>query len=45
MRIPLADAKRAAKYHGASVTDFVVATVSGALHDSWPPVAKRYLVT
>jgi len=31
MRIPLADAKRAAKYHGASVTDFVVATVSGAL--------------
>jgi len=27
----LADAKRAAKYHGASVTDFVVATVSGAL--------------
>jgi WS/DGAT/MGAT family acyltransferase len=31
MRIPLADAKRAAKHHGASVTDFVMATTSGAL--------------
>lgn len=31
MRVPLADAKRAAKYHGASVTDFVTATTSGAL--------------
>jgi diacylglycerol O-acyltransferase / wax synthase len=30
-RVPLADAKRAAKYHGASVTDFVMATTSGAL--------------
>jgi WS/DGAT/MGAT family acyltransferase len=30
-RIPLADAKRAAKSHGASVTDFVMATTSGAL--------------
>jgi WS/DGAT/MGAT family acyltransferase len=30
-RVPLADAKRAAKYHGASVTDFVTATTSGAL--------------
>ncbi len=27
----LADAKRAAKYHGASVTDFVMASTSGAL--------------
>jgi WS/DGAT/MGAT family acyltransferase len=31
MRVPLADAKRAAKYHGASVTDFVMAITSGAL--------------
>lgn len=31
MRVPLADAKRAAKSHGASVTDFVTATTSGAL--------------
>jgi len=31
MRVPLTDAKRAAKYHGASITDFVVATTSGAL--------------
>jgi len=31
MRVPLADAKRAAKRHGASVTDFVMATTSGAL--------------
>jgi hypothetical protein len=31
LRIPLADAKRAAKYHGVSVTDFVTATTSGAL--------------
>jgi diacylglycerol O-acyltransferase / wax synthase len=30
-RVPLADAKWAAKHHGASVTDFVVATTSGAL--------------
>ncbi len=30
-RVPLADAKRAAKGHGASVTDFVMATTSGAL--------------
>jgi diacylglycerol O-acyltransferase len=30
-RVPLADAKRAAKHHGASVTDFVIATTSGAL--------------
>jgi len=30
-RVSLADAKRAAKYHGASVTDFVLATTSGAL--------------
>jgi hypothetical protein len=28
---PLADAKRTAKSHGASVTDFVMATASGAL--------------
>ncbi|MEO9180714.1 MAG: wax ester/triacylglycerol synthase family O-acyltransferase [Acidimicrobiales bacterium] len=31
MSVPLADAKRAAKGHGASVTDFVMATTSGAL--------------
>jgi hypothetical protein len=31
MRVSLADAKRAAKCHGASVTDFVTATTSGAL--------------
>jgi WS/DGAT/MGAT family acyltransferase len=31
MRVPLADAKRTAKHHGASVTDFVMATTSGAL--------------
>jgi WS/DGAT/MGAT family acyltransferase len=31
MRVPLADAKRAARHHGASVTDFVMATASGAL--------------
>jgi len=31
MRVPLADAKRASKHHGASVTDFVMATTSGAL--------------
>ncbi len=30
-RISLADAKRTAKRHGASVTDFVMATTSGAL--------------
>jgi WS/DGAT/MGAT family acyltransferase len=30
-RVPLADAKRAAKSRGASVTDFVMATTSGAL--------------
>jgi diacylglycerol O-acyltransferase len=30
-RVPLADAKRAAKHHGASITDFVMATTSGAL--------------
>lgn len=30
-RIPLADAKRAAKGHGATVTDFVMTTTSGAL--------------
>lgn len=30
-RVPLADAKLAAKRHGASVTDFVMATTSGAL--------------
>jgi diacylglycerol O-acyltransferase / wax synthase len=30
-RVSLVDAKRAAKYHGASVTDFVMATTSGAL--------------
>jgi WS/DGAT/MGAT family acyltransferase len=30
-RVSLADAKRAAKSHGASVTDFVMATTSGAL--------------
>ena len=30
-RVPLADAKRAAKAHGATVTDFVMATTSGAL--------------
>jgi WS/DGAT/MGAT family acyltransferase len=30
-RVPLADAKRAAKHHGASITDFVIATTSGAL--------------
>lgn len=30
-RVPLADAKRVAKHHGASVTDFVMATTSGAL--------------
>lgn len=31
LRVPLADAKRAAKSHGASVTDFVMATTGGAL--------------
>jgi WS/DGAT/MGAT family acyltransferase len=31
MRIPLADAKRTAKHYGASVTDFVMATTSGAV--------------
>ncbi len=31
MRVPLTDAKRAAKHHGASVTDYVMATTSGAL--------------
>jgi WS/DGAT/MGAT family acyltransferase len=30
-RVSLADAKRSAKHHGASVTDFVMATTSGAL--------------
>jgi WS/DGAT/MGAT family acyltransferase len=30
-RVPLTDAKRAAKSHGASVTDFVMASTSGAL--------------
>jgi diacylglycerol O-acyltransferase / wax synthase len=30
-RVPLADAKRTAKSHGASVTDFVMATTGGAL--------------
>jgi WS/DGAT/MGAT family acyltransferase len=30
-RVSLVDAKRAAKHHGASVTDFVMATTSGAL--------------
>jgi diacylglycerol O-acyltransferase len=30
-RVPLADAKRAAKAHGASVTDFVTSVTSGAL--------------
>jgi diacylglycerol O-acyltransferase / wax synthase len=30
-RVPLADAKRAAKAHGATVTDFVMASTSGAL--------------
>jgi diacylglycerol O-acyltransferase / wax synthase len=31
LRVPLADVKRAAKSRGASVTDFVMATASGAL--------------
>jgi WS/DGAT/MGAT family acyltransferase len=31
LRVPLVDAKRAAKLHGASVTDFVMATTGGAL--------------
>ncbi len=31
LRVPLADVKRAAKSRGASVTDFVIATSSGAL--------------
>lgn len=31
MTVPLAEAKRAAKVNGASVTDFVMATTSGAL--------------
>jgi WS/DGAT/MGAT family acyltransferase len=31
LRVPLADAKRAAKSRGASVTDFVMATTSGGL--------------
>jgi WS/DGAT/MGAT family acyltransferase len=30
-RVPLADAKRATKAHGATVTDFVMASTSGAL--------------
>ncbi|HEY1763154.1 MAG TPA: wax ester/triacylglycerol synthase family O-acyltransferase [Acidimicrobiales bacterium] len=30
-RVPLAEAKRAAKAHGATVTDFVMASTSGAL--------------
>lgn len=47
MRIPLADAKRAAKYHGASVTDFVTATTSGALRrllEDRGEVLKRDLI-
>jgi WS/DGAT/MGAT family acyltransferase len=31
MRVPLSEAKRAAKHHGASVTDFVMASTGGAL--------------
>jgi WS/DGAT/MGAT family acyltransferase len=47
MRVPLADAKRAAKHHGASVTDFVMATTSGALRrllDDRGEVLKRDLI-
>jgi diacylglycerol O-acyltransferase len=47
MRVPLTDAKRAAKYHGASVTDFVIATTSGALRrllDERGEVLRRDLI-
>jgi WS/DGAT/MGAT family acyltransferase len=47
MRIPLADAKRSAKHHGASVTDFVMTTTSGALRrlmDDRGEVLKRDLI-
>src|SRR5579863_5231114 len=46
-RVPLADAKRAAKFHGASVTDFVMATTSGALRrllDDRGEVLRRDLI-
>ena len=47
MRIPLADAKRAAKHHGASVTDFVMTTTGGALRrllDDRGEVLQRDLI-
>jgi diacylglycerol O-acyltransferase len=47
MRVPLADAKRAAKHHGASVTDFVMATTGGALRrlmDDRGEVLQRDLI-
>jgi diacylglycerol O-acyltransferase / wax synthase len=46
-RVPLPAAKRAAKHHGASVTDFVMATTSGALRrllDDRGEVLKRDLI-
>lgn len=47
MRVPLADVKRAAKARGASVTDFVMATTSGALRrlfEDRGDVLKRDLI-
>jgi diacylglycerol O-acyltransferase len=46
-RVPLADAKRAAKSHGATVTDFVLASTSGALKrllDDRGEVLKKDLI-
>lgn len=46
-RVPLADAKRAAKRHGASVTDFVMTVTSGALRrllEDRGEVLKRDLI-
>lgn len=46
-RVPLADVKRAAKARGATVTDFVIATTSGALKrllDERGEVLKRDLI-
>jgi diacylglycerol O-acyltransferase len=47
LRVPLADVKRAAKSRGASVTDFVMATSSGALRrllDDRGEVLRRDLI-
>ena len=40
-RVPLAEAKRAAKAHGATVTDFVMASTSGALQAGCSTIAER----